>query len=102
MGSFMTFDNVKKLAKVTKLSKRMIRFADGLGYDVGIKDHELCIAFDAEDIMKPHVDIRRRGDSYRIFMVNYNSDDYYVFKHFENQSDAFMYALMWLSEIRRE
>lgn len=102
MLRFIEFDNVKKIAKVTRLSKRLIRFADGLDYDLGLNGKALCIATDADEISLPHVEIERKdyGERFRVYMINF-SKGCLEFKYFDNQSEAFMFALMWLSEQRR-
>jgi hypothetical protein len=99
---FMKFENVKKLAKTTRLSKRMIRMVDNLGlYDVGIRLNELCIGYDAAMILEPHLTISRTTLGIRVFTVDYD-DEGMKNRYFESQSEAFMYALMWLSERGRE
>lgn len=99
----MKFENVKKLAKVTRLNKRMIRMVDNLGlYDVGVRVNELCVAFNAAMILEPHLTISRTSLGIKVFTVDYDNDKRFENQYFKSQSEAFMYALTWLSERGRE
>lgn len=98
MYRFMKFDNVKKIAKVTKLSKRNIRFADGFNFDVGYRGHDLAVAINSDDITRPHVDIRRTTSGYGVF--HFGGDEAPT-KWFYTQDMAVLSALMWLVKQQR-
>lgn len=96
---FIKYDNVKKISKITRISKRLIRFAYEFDYDLGYRGHDLSIAFDGNDICKPHVDIRR--NSFGLFGCFKFGGTNNETKWFNTANEAVLEAMMWLSEMRR-
>ena len=96
------FDNCKKMAKATKLSKRLIRLADNLGlFDVGYSGDYLTIAEDATTCIKPFARIKRTNFG-KIGVFKWTRVDHETtWYDFASQADAFLDAISWINACSR-
>lgn len=91
------FDNCKKLAKATKLSKRFIRLVDNLGFDVGYSGDYLTIAEDATTCLKPFARIKRTNFG-KIGVFKWDGIDHETtWYNPGEQAEAFCDALAWVN-----
>lgn len=94
------FDNCKKMAKATKLSKRFIRLVNNLGlFDVGYFGGYLTIAEDATTCLKPFVRIKRTNFG-KIGVFKWDRVDHettWYGTDAKSQAEAFCDALAWVN-----
>lgn len=91
------FDNIKKMAKATKLSKRLIRLVDNLGFDVGYFGNYLTIAEDATTCRKPYARIKRTNFG-KIGVFKWDGIDHETtWYNPDAQAEAFCDALAWVN-----
>lgn len=98
MFCMMKFDNCKKMAKATKLSKRFIRLVNSLGlFDVGYYGDYLTIAEDATTCLKPYARIKRTEYG-KIGVFKWDGIDHETtWYESDAQAEAFWDALAWVN-----
>lgn len=97
---FFEYDNCKKVAKATKISKRLVRMADAFPYDLGFDGRKLIIATDGDDIFRPHVTIGRILITKEYFVMRWNRADYEAVCY-TSATEAILDSLSWLSAVTR-
>lgn len=97
---FFDYDNCKKVAKATKISKRLVRMADSFPYDLGFDGRKLIIATDGDNIFAPHVTIGRILFTKEYMVMRWKKADYEAV-FYKSPAEAILDSVSWLSAVTR-